>query len=184
MLKLPKLYLITPEPTDTDVFLTQLQRCLQQGIKLVQLRAKSVSYLYYSMLATKVMKLCEQYQALLILNGEVITLPLAGLHFSSAQLWVTEAVTTKKRLLSASCHNAEELLHAEKIGVDFVTLSPVLSTATHPDATPLGWEKFTELAQLVDIPVYALGGVKPANLALAQQCGAWGIAAIRGIWGD
>jgi thiamine monophosphate synthase len=38
----------------------------------------------------------------------------------------------KDRWLAASCHNAEELALAELMDVDFVTLSPVQPTQTHP----------------------------------------------------
>jgi 8-oxo-dGTP diphosphatase len=32
------------------------------------------------------------------------------------------------------------------------------------------------------MPVYALGGMREADIETAWQCGAQGIAAIRGLW--
>lgn len=189
MLQLPKYYLITPEPLNHALFLKRLQQCLQQGIKLVLLRAKSVPYLYYSTLAIKVMHLCEEYQALLILDREVRDLPQTGLHLSSMELMANSPHPGvlgrgNYKLLSAACHNAAELLQAQQLGVDLVTLSPVLPTYSHPETAPLGWDKFAELAKMVNIPVFALGGLNKEQLALAQRYGAYGIAAIRGLWGD
>ncbi|OTG66607.1 NUDIX domain-containing protein [Acinetobacter silvestris] len=81
----------------------------------------------------------------------------------------------------ASCHDAVSLQHAQKIGCDAVFLSPVQATESHPDALILGWEWFQQLAKNCDIPVFALGGLKPQDLPLAQQNFAYGVAGIRGF---
>ena len=51
------------------------------------------------------------------------------------------------------------------LGLDFAVLGPVLPTASHPGAPTLGWERFSALAAGCSIPVYALGGLKPADLS-------------------
>jgi len=57
-------------------------------------------------------------------------------------------------------------------------LSPVLATATHPEAQGLGWGQFQQIAQQVDLPIIALGGLKHEDLGIAQQHAAYGIAGI------
>jgi 8-oxo-dGTP diphosphatase len=79
----------------------------------------------------------------------------------------------------AACHNAFSLKQAEQIGCDAVFISPVKPTTTHPEALALGWERFADLAQNSQIPVFALGGVHPDDLVTAQQHGAYGLAGIR-----
>ena len=79
----------------------------------------------------------------------------------------------------AACHDAVSLKQAQQIGCDAVFISPVKPTTTHPEAVALGWERFSELAQNSQIPVFALGGVHPDDLATAQQHGAYGLAGIR-----
>ncbi|ADY82364.1 putative bifunctional protein [Acinetobacter pittii PHEA-2] len=79
----------------------------------------------------------------------------------------------------AACHDAVSLKQAQQIGCDAVFISPVKSTTTHPEAVALGWERFSDLAQNSQIPVFALGGVHPDDLATAQQHGAYGLAGIR-----
>ncbi|WP_151963214.1 NUDIX domain-containing protein [Acinetobacter oleivorans] len=79
----------------------------------------------------------------------------------------------------AACHDAVSLQHAQQLGCDAVFVSPVKVTETHPDASALGWERFADLAQDSQIPVFALGGVHPDDLATAQQHGAYGLAGIR-----
>jgi 8-oxo-dGTP diphosphatase len=65
------------------------------------------------------------------------------------------------------------------LNADFATLSPVCATASHPDAKPLGWERFAPLVADARLPVYALGGVGPDDLERAHATGAQGVAGIR-----
>ena len=85
-------------------------------------------------------------------------------------------------LLAASCHNAEELQMAHEVGADFVTLSPVMPTRSHPGAAHLGWERAEELIAQATMPVYLLGGMTADHLEKAQAIGAQGIAGISGLW--
>ena len=84
-------------------------------------------------------------------------------------------------LVSASCHNEAELLHAQALGLDFVVLSPVKATLSHPEADPLGWQVFAEMAQKTTLPVYALGGMTLTDLPVALSFGARGVALQRGL---
>ena len=84
----------------------------------------------------------------------------------------------------ASCHDARDLQRAADLGLDYALLAPVQPTATHPEAQSLGWARFAELADRAALPVYALGGLGPADLDTAIQHGAQGVAAIRGLWPD
>ena len=107
-----------------------------------------------------------------------------GVHLTSTRLMacVTRPLPSGI-LVSAACHDARQVLHANRIGADLLTISPVLPTATHTTADPLGWPCFRELAALTTIPVYALGGMTADTLAEARKAGAYGIAAIRSLWG-
>ena len=58
-------------------------------------------------------------------------------------------------------------------------LSPVLATQTHPDIVPLGWQSWSSLAQLADMPVIGLGGLAPSMSAQALDHGGLSIAGIR-----
>ncbi|MCL2021887.1 MAG: Nudix family hydrolase [Betaproteobacteria bacterium] len=83
--------------------------------------------------------------------------------------------------VGASCHNAEEIRAAEKIGVDYALLGPALPTPSHPDQPGLGWEAFALLSLDNSIPIYAIGGQSRDTLAIAQLHGAHGIACMRNI---
>ena len=83
---------------------------------------------------------------------------------------------------SASCHNRREILRAAELGADFIVLSPVQKTASHPDMPAMGWQRFAVLVESTPVPVYALGGVSEKDMDAAWSHGAQGIAAISAFW--
>ena len=105
---------------------------------------------------------------------------IAAVHLKQQQLLQLRKgdLTVGTRFIAA-CHDVKSVLHAQEIGCDAVLLSPVKNTATHPDYSALGWTQFQAIANAVDIPVFALGGLSPMDLDIAQQHGAYGIAGIR-----
>ncbi|MBZ0090821.1 MAG: thiamine phosphate synthase, partial [Sulfuricellaceae bacterium] len=104
-----------------------------------------------------------------------------GVHLSGAQL-VNLPARPEADWVGASCHTPEEMARAVELGVDFVLISPVLPTLTHPDAPALGWEAFARLNEDYPLPVYALGGMTRAKLETAWEHGAHGIAMMRDAW--
>jgi 8-oxo-dGTP diphosphatase len=182
------LYLITGQPeNDVEKFLALLTSSLIKGVKLVQIRAKSLSSDQYAILAKEAVKLCHQYQAKALLNQHPHLLNLTqadGIHLPSQQLMqLTQRPVSAKLLFSAACHTKEQILHASAIKADFVVLSPVLATPSSPNGIPLGWKNFENIARIVDVPLYALGGMTPKDIPIAKAHGAIGIAAIRSLWG-
>lgn len=186
-LRLPQLLLITgPDPRDPTAFLARLEAPLASGIRLVQLRAHELQPDAYRHLAEGAYALCEEAGARLLLNRapwEIADIPRHGIHLRTRLLAaLQQRPGLADELVGASCHDAAELAAAAALGLDYAVLSPVRSTTSHPQATPLGWARFTELVDPVPLPVFALGGLDPAELSDAIGHGAQGIAAIRGLW--
>ena len=186
-LNLPDRCLITgPDPRHPARFLQRLNRALAHGIRLVQLRAPELSVTELRSLALQVRELCSAQGARLLINGPpelAREVDADGVHLNSRRLLeLSERPLAANRLVAASCHSVEELAQASLLGLDFALLSPVLSTASHPEAPPLGWDRFAELAAAATLPVYALGGMKEEHLVTAWEHGAQGIAAIGGFW--
>jgi 8-oxo-dGTP diphosphatase len=185
--RLPDRYLITPDGLDSQQLLHGLTQALNVGIRLVQLRAPGMSAIEYRKLAVAALELCSG-RAQLMLKGPLEWLddfPAAGWHLTARQLRVyagQSRPTPAGRWLAASCHDADELAMAAGLGVDFVTLSPVLLTPTHPDTHGLGWQRVEEMLQSFNQPAFALGGMAVEDLPQALFAGAQGIAAIRALW--
>ncbi len=185
-LQLPPYYLITGDPSNETQFLNRLEAALESGIRLVQLRAKTLSRLAYQQLAQKSIALCREYEARLLLNAPVdwaAEIEADGLHLSAENLLALDARPLgKEKWVAASCHDAAELAQATHINVDFAVLSPVHATGSHPDALPLTWAGFETLAYHAPFPVYGLGGLGPESLETAWQHQAQGIAGITQFW--
>jgi len=186
-LRLPDRMLVTgPDPQRPASFLARLEGALQTGVRLVQLRTPGLSGVSHLELATAALELCARYRADLVINPPVDGVPPppgAGLHLSSQRLRaLTNRPLAEGRLVGASCHDARELAQAAVLGLDYALLSPVLATASHPQAVPLGWPRFADLVERALLPVYALGGLEVTAIPIARRHGAQGIAAIRGLW--
>src|ERR1700730_7902131 len=187
-LPLPRLYLVTPEPGNrlTD-FVQHLEHSLIAGIRLVQFRAKTLEPAAYEKLAIEVLACCRQYDALLLLNADpqlVDAIDADGVHLDGVRLAACQSrPLAAGKLVSAACHSLEQLKKAETIAADMATVSPVLPTASHPEAPPLGWKGFRALAVQTTLPVYALGGMHTRLLENARKNGAYGVAGIQAFWG-
>ncbi len=183
-LSLPLEYAISDaEKLGVEVFLERLEQRLAGGLRLLQLREKCLTPAAFSELAHFVAERCRAWGAQLMLNGDA-TLARelgCGLHLNSAHLMRLES-RPEVPLLAASCHGPEELARAAQVGVDFVVLSPVLPTPSHPGAETIGWERFTSWLADYPVPVYALGGLALDGLAQARNAGAHGVALKSAAW--
>ena len=182
----PAHYLITPptigKPAD---FLARIERALLAGARRLQFRVDGLEPREKLALAAEVKRLCDQYGAAMLVNADAALASSlgCGLHLKAAQLMALEARPLPVEVaVAASCHDARELAQAEALGVDFVVLGPVAATPSHPDTPPLGWERFAALREAVSLPIYALGGLGPADVDTARRHGGQGVAGIRGLW--
>jgi 8-oxo-dGTP diphosphatase len=184
-LKLPDIYAISnAQEMGEEQFLDALHQQLTFGLKLVQIREKNLAPNALLNFSKKVVSLAHQYGARVMINGDVALVKAAGadgLHLSSAALLAIKS-KPEDMLVAASCHDAHDLDLAAELALDFVLLSPVLPTQSHPDAVTLGWQAFAQLKRDYPLPVYALGGMVPEHLELAWLSGAHGIAMQRAVW--
>lgn len=200
--QLPSDYVITPEVDsfsasvesanciaeegEEELFIRYIENVLLQGYKLIQLRTKSLDKEPQVAITSKVLGLCQQYDAVLMLNSDLQNLPEGeelcdislGLHLTGDSLRRLKEKPSGYRFVAASCHGGDDVLKAEKLGLEFVTLSPVLKTLSHPEAETLGWDMFAEMVREARMPVYALGGMTLDSKGQALANGAQGIASI------
>lgn len=184
-LNLPPVCAITHDAElGVGVFLERLQVALQQGVKLIQVREKAMEAAALRAFAAEVVRRAHSHGARVVINGDAILareVGADGVQLNSAQLMALTA-RPEMELVSASCHDRRELDRAVELELDFVLLSPVLPTLSHPGAPVLGWEGFARLAKDLPMPVYALGGISRADQDEAWRHGAHGIAMLRGAW--
>lgn len=187
-LRLPRHYAITGSALNAEVFLKQIQARVQDAApELCLLRAPEFSEETYVELADWSLEVCQAGESALMLHGASSLLEhspgASGLHlpWREARQHSTRPVPSGY-LLAISCHNEEEIAHAGQLQADFITLGPVKPTPSHPGAPGMGWDRFRELVAAATVPVYALGGLSPQDVAEARRAGAQGIAGISFWW--
>ncbi|MGD9871550.1 MAG: Nudix family hydrolase [Thauera sp.] len=165
--------------------LAALERGLDAGLRLVQLREGGLADAAREDFARAARARVHARGGVLVINADAQlarSVEADGLHLPARQLM---AATTRPEFVwvGASCHTRAELEQAAALGLDYALLGPVCPTLSHPGQEGLGWARFTELAAGLPMPVFALGGLLPEDMARARDAGAHGIAAIRGFWG-
>ncbi|MCW8196542.1 Nudix family hydrolase [Proteobacteria bacterium 005FR1] len=190
-LRVPDALAITGEFADLADFEARLDRMLQAGIRFIQLRPTASIQRFSSAelqdLVRRVSQRCSANRAALVINSSWLGGANAdfGIHLTSHALVHCKArpELAPGALLGASCHNEADLARAAELDVDYVVLSPVQATPTHPQAQAMGWSRFRELVETVNFPVYALGGLGMDEMERAKAEGGQGIAAIGAFWG-
>lgn len=181
MLQLPRVYAITDRKKYGENFLQRLELVLKRGVRMIQLREKELSAKDYYELALRVRELTRRYSALLFINDRVdiaLAVEADGVHLPSKGLPPSVVKRLGNLIVGYSAHSLEEALYAQQEGADFITLSPIFKTSSHPDAEPVGLLLLKEVSQKLSIPVYALGGITWEKVKLCYKNGAYGIAGI------
>ncbi len=182
-LELPAIYALTNAAENgVTAELARLEGALAGGVRLIQLRDKTLADAQRLRFAHAVIAAARRYGARVLVNDDerlARTVGADGVHLSSGRLMQC-AQRPDFAWVAASCHDADELARAVALGADFVQLSPVLPTASHPHDPGIGWREFSRLVERLPVPVFALGGMQPQMLATACEHGAHGIALLRG----
>jgi thiamine-phosphate pyrophosphorylase len=102
-----------------------------------------------------------------------------GVHLAASDPPCSEA----RGLIGRSCHDDAEVAAARDEGVDYAFVSPAARTSSKPGYGPAvgpgGLRRLVAVAGAV--PVLALGGVTPADVATWRTAGAHGVAVMGGV---
>ncbi|SFX03507.1 Nudix family hydrolase [Marinospirillum alkaliphilum] len=185
-IRLPDQYMVTGDFASPEMALQRLHQALEQGIRLVQLRAPQLDAEAYRLVAQQFLEACRKANAQLLLNADPALLEQVdadGVHLNSARLAAFHhRPVSSNKWLSVACHDLASLKKAETLQADLATLSPIQVTSCHPDVAPLGWQAFQELIKQVRMPVYALGGMSPTDRDRVFGLGGQGVAGISCYW--
>ncbi len=139
-------------------------------------------------LARALLALCRPRRISLLVAadpGLALAVGADGLHLPESLLFSPSHSRWRRlppgMLISAAAHSPRAIRRAR--GVDFVLLSPVFPTLSHPDARPIGVSRFAAWVGRAGVPVYALGGVGESQERRLLAAGAAGWAAIGGLSG-
>ena len=135
----------------------------------------------YGKLGQEVKEICKKYQVTCIYHTFYEEAKKAGVRNIHLPLWKLEELNKEDGqrdfdLIGASIHSVEEAKKAEKLGATYLTAGHIYETGCKPDLPPRGLNFLKEVCQAVDIPVYAIGGIRleKRQIAEIQKAGARG----------
>lgn len=184
-LRQPQLCLVT-DPARPDLP-QKVEQALAAGVTMLQLRGHMLSSARLYALGSLLRPLCQQYQALFIVNDRVdigLALEADGLQLGvhSLPLPVVRRLVGERDLLGASVHTSAEACAAVEAGADFLLVGTMFASSSHPGEPTNGPQLLLTLRSLgLTLPLIAIGGITQDNAQQVLDAGADGIAAISSI---
>ncbi|HLG30315.1 MAG TPA: thiamine phosphate synthase [Candidatus Brocadiales bacterium] len=186
------LYVITDEKLiPRNRFVETVEKAIKGGAKIVQLREKKSSRDEILRLAGELLKLTRRYNVPLIINDY---LELArdvgaeGVHLGQHDTSLAEArkVLGNRAIIGVSCYSSiERGIEAHEEGADYLAFGTPFFTPTKPDRQPTSFEILKEARRVIPkIPIFAIGGITPQNVASILETGVDGIAVITSVFGS
>lgn len=164
-----------------------VEDALKGGVRAVQLREKDLSGRELYELAYDMRKLTARYDSRLLINDRVdiaIAVDADGVHLglNSMPVHRVRRLLGPDRLIGFSCHNQVNAIMAQESGVDFITFGPVYYTPSKAVyGKPVGVEKLEAVTHALQIPVFALGGIKTEYISEVMAAGASGISLVSAV---
>ncbi|HEY0242852.1 MAG TPA: thiamine phosphate synthase [Gemmatimonadaceae bacterium] len=104
-----------------------------------------------------------------------------GVQLASHSMRVSDALKVTNVPVGASVHSVREAVAAETYGASWCVAGTVFETPSHVGRAPARIEFVESVVRAVKIPVVAIGGVTPDDVAELRNAGAHGVATIRGV---
>ena len=175
--------------TDTQIsglsHAAQVEKLIDGGAKLIQLREKYASPQIFFEEAKKAVSLAHRRNCKIIINDRAdiaLAARADGVHLGQDDLPPDAArrILGEKAIIGFSTHNLAQIEAAKQMPLDYIAVGPVFSTKTkeNPDEI-IGLENLLKLRQIIlEIPLVAIGGITLQNFRSVLQAGANSAAVI------
>jgi thiamine-phosphate pyrophosphorylase len=183
-----RLYVITGERGDLDRTLTIVDAALEGGADVIQLRKKTMPKDAQARLALRIRELTRAHGALFIVNDHpdlAITADADGVHLGQDDFppsMIRSLHGFQGRLLGRSTHSLEQAKKAVADGVDYLGVGPVFATPTKAGRPAVGTGLVRQVAENIELPFVAIGGIDLGNASEVIEAGARAIAVVRAVY--
>lgn len=184
------LYLVTDQALCARLGIERVvEEAVAGGVTLVQLRDDETPTAELIDVARALRRLLERHGVPLIVNNRLdvaLAARAAGAHVGQSD---TPPVTARRRLgrnaiLGLSITDPAQLAAVDPAAVDYLGVGPLFATGTKPDAAPpMGTAGLATVRRGTSLPLVAIGGIGPGNVAAAIRAGADGVAVVSAICG-
>lgn len=182
------IYAITPEETNVEILITQVEACLKGGVSLIQYRSKLLTTKDKYRQAERLKQLCDQYNKLLIINDDIKLcrhLDAFGVHLGKDDDNIEKArkLLGPNKIVGISCYNDwHRIKMAVTAQADYIALGACFSTSTKPYAPKVSLEMIASVIKKYEIPIVVIGGITLDNVPLLLEQGVKSIALINGLF--
>jgi len=181
------LYFITDRNLTKKTIMSDVASALKSGVKVIQYREKELptKEMYHEAKAIK--ELTSQNNAILIINDRIdiaLAVDADGVHIGQEDMPFDKArqLLGEEKIIGLTVHNVEEALLGERVGADYLGVSPIFATQTKLDAgKPSGLELIRQVKEKAKMPIVAIGGINYDNLDSVLKAGAPNVAVISAI---
>jgi thiamine-phosphate diphosphorylase len=177
------LYLITNRKLAlNNNFYDIIDEAISGGIYAIILREKDLPYDELLSIALKIKKIIGSRNVKLIINSNLEVanaMEAYGFHTNFENF--IKSKPSFNGVLGVSVHTLEEAVEAEKHGADYLLLGHIFETECKKGLPPKGIELIKTVKNQVNIPIIALGGIKPENTQQIIGAGADGVAVMSTI---
>ncbi|PCI31335.1 MAG: thiamine phosphate synthase [Flavobacteriaceae bacterium] len=167
--------------------LKNIENACEGGVRLVQLRAKELSFKEHNKLALKAKEICDSHGAILIINDNVEVAAIVnaqGVHLGKSDRTAKEAraMLGVDKIIGATANTYEDCMELIHQKVDYIGLGPFRFTATKQHLSPLlGLEGYRRILQKLNkngcnTPVYAIGGIEKEDVKALFKTNINGVA--------
>lgn len=163
-----------------------VERAVQGGCSVVQLREKEASSLELFRLAERVKRVTDKYGVPLIINDRLDicqAVDAAGVHLGQSDLPCAEArrILGAEKIIGVSAATPEEAAKAQADGADYLGVGAVFPTTTKTNTRKVTPEMIRGIRQAVTIPFVVIGGVNAENITRLYGLGIDGAAVISAV---
>jgi len=135
--------------------------------------------------ALRLREICRN--ALFLINDRIdiaLAVDADGVHLGQSDMPYRAArkMLGPEKIIGITVHNIAEATEAQRLGADYLGVSPIFQTETKSDAgKPKGIVLIEEIRAQVDIPLIAIGGINLTNAPEVVRAGADGLCAISAV---
>ena len=179
-------YLITDSKLSKKGILSDVENALKAGCKIVQYREKNKCTRDMVEEAKYIKKKCGK-KAIFLVNDRLdvaLAVDANGIHIGQDDIpfKIAREILGNKKIIGLTVHNLEEAVNAERVGADYLGLSPIYKTDTKNDAgEACGIEMIKKVSRAVDLPIVAIGGINKENIEQVIKAGAVSAVAISAV---
>ena len=180
------LMLVTDHCSDVDAFCTIVEKALQAGVTVLQLREKTATTRDFYQLALRIKPIARQYNVPLLINDRLdiaLAVDADGVHVGQEDLpvAVVRRLIGPDKILGATAATVAAAQTAEREGADYIGCGAMFPTLTKPGKQVLPLNVLAQIKQAVQVPVVAIGGITADNLLTLKITGVDGLAVVSAI---